>query len=167
MERRWRPRQYSVFLGIIGKDRSCRLVLIWRWSCIECVTVHLLGPEKGQTNRIFLQFENEKNTLWHQTMKEKYIDIGNTMQILFVSCIDLMNIWSAHMFYSIFISSVKRRLQWIFKSHTSCTSSIYLRILFPVHFVAFCFYSQANFSTSAKSRKFFCAKFVLNFWHFH
>lgn len=42
----------------------------------------------------------KKNTLWHQTMKRKYIDIGNTMQISFVSCIDLMNIWSAHMFYS-------------------------------------------------------------------
>lgn len=35
-----------------------------------------------------------------KTMKRTYIDIGNTMQISFVSCIDLMNIWSAHMFYS-------------------------------------------------------------------
>lgn len=46
--------------GIIGNNRPCRLVLIWRRSCIECVTVRLLGPENGQTNRIFPQLENEK-----------------------------------------------------------------------------------------------------------
>ncbi len=48
-----------------------------------------------------------------------------------------------------FISPVERELQWMFKSHVSCTSW-FIHCLFPLQFVVSCFYWYTNGSTTAK-----------------